>query len=182
MHPKTTIPPVNPSGLCECGCGEPAPLARQSNTKLGYVLGEPKRFIRGHQRRSNPLLYVEEDRGYETPCWIWQRSTNSGGYGQVQIDGKKHPAHCWMYERVKGPIPIGLQLDHLCRVRECINPDHVEPVTQRTNVLRGESPRAVAYRTDTCIRGHAFTEENTLWNKGRRGCRICTNERRRRPR
>lgn len=180
MRQKPTTEGPNPSGLCMCGCGLPAPLAKQSISKLGYVRGKPTLFIHGHQRRSTPVLYIEEDRGYETPCWIWQRGKTPGGYGQLQIGGRKIQAHRWMYEHERGPIPDGLQLDHLCRVRACVNPDHVDPVTQRTNVLRGENPRAVAYRSNTCVRGHAFTEDNTIWNQGRRSCRICTREREKR--
>ncbi len=82
-----------------------------------------------------------EDWGYETPCWIWQRTINPKGYGMVSITDhgaqKSYRAHRFVYEMHNGPIPEGLTLDHLCRVRACVNPEHLDPVTQGDNVRRG---------------------------------------------
>lgn len=131
------IPP-NPSGLCMCGCGEPTPIAPQSSKKQGWVLGEPVRFIRGHQHRKPGIPdYIEEDHGYVTPCWAWQRSKSEMGYGTAVIGSRRYPAHRVMYERLRGPIPDGLELDHLCRSPSCVNPDHMEAVTHTENVRRG---------------------------------------------
>lgn len=79
--------------------------------------------------------YIVDDNG----CWIWQGAKTHGGYGVVGVPGcrKNAVAHRVMYEREVGPIPGGLDLDHLCRVRHCINPDHLEPVTRRVNIERG---------------------------------------------
>jgi hypothetical protein len=81
--------------------------------------------------------WTEEDRGYETPCWIWQRAKMKAGYGETCVDGEVVYAHRVAYELFVGPIPDGLVLDHLCRVRECLNPAHLEPVTDMENRRRG---------------------------------------------
>lgn len=90
--------------------------------------------------RSKPyksVRHVEEDRGFKTPCWIWQlKKSPATGYGTFRINGRDLLAHRWSYEQHRGPIPDGLQIDHLCRVRECINPDHLEPVTPKENTRR----------------------------------------------
>ena len=90
-------------------------------------------------------------------------------------------AHRLAYELVKGPISDGLQIDHLCRNRACINPDHLEAVTQRENILRGEGVAALNARKTHCPQGHAYDEENTLILTGRqagaRRCQICARDR-----
>lgn len=88
-------------------------------------------------RRKGPD-YVVEDRGYGTPCWIWQGAKNNKGYGLLTIGGKNKLAHVEYYERKNGPVPCGLELDHLCSVPLCINPEHQEPVTHTENVRRGK--------------------------------------------
>lgn len=128
-------------GLCECGCGDPAPIAARTNKKLGWVTGKPLRFINGHSRRRGPVDYIEEDRGYETPCWIWQRTLNNKGYGICRRDGRWFAAHRWFYEQRLGPIPSGVELDHLCRVPACVNPDHLEPVSHAINIQRGKNAK-----------------------------------------
>lgn len=119
-----------------------------------------------------------------TGCWLWLSSVNPGGYGEylpgrtLGADGRRNPtvrAHRYAYEQVRGPIPPGLQLDHLCRVRSCVNPDHLEPVTNHENVLRGW---ATGERTVTrCKRGHELSGENLYCSPGRRHCRTCRAER-----
>jgi hypothetical protein len=116
-------------------------------------------------------------------CWLWIGSYDSNGYGRFWItaDGGHTQAHIVSYERKYGPVPEGLELDHKCRVRCCVNPDHVEPVTHLENVRRGESKRVTIARhklTTHCPRGHPYDETNTIWkNRGlghvSRGCRTC---------
>lgn len=105
-------------------------------------------------------------------CWLW-RGYLVSGYGQFNADNKAFMAHRYAYEMLVGPIPPGLQLDHLCRVRNCVNPAHLEPVTVRENVLRGVGITAQFARATHCINGHEFTPENTGSQGKGRYCRTC---------
>jgi hypothetical protein len=86
----------------------------------------------------NSTDYVVEDRGYVTPCWIWQRAKSEKGYGNSYVNGKKVRAHRVYYEFKYGKIPEGMVPDHLCRVPACVNPDHIEIVTNAVNCQRGD--------------------------------------------
>jgi len=113
----------------------------------------------------------------ETGCWEWSAAKDRYGYGRFKIGRKKVKPHRVAYELVMGSIPEGLQLDHLCRVRHCINPAHLEPVTNTVNSLRGTSPMAVNAAKTHCPAGHEYTPENTyLRAKGWRACRKCRTE------
>lgn len=106
-------------------------------------------------------------------CWLWTGAT-AKGWGQIMDAGKCVPCHRVVYEHVNGPIPDGLQIDHLCRVRNCVNPMHLEAVTSRTNTLRGFGPSALNATKTHCHRGHPFTPENTrIKGPGWRMCRAC---------
>jgi HNH endonuclease len=120
----------------------------------------PDRFIA--ERR-----IVVDDAG----CWRWDGHLNATGYGQVYRQYRNHLAHRYVYELMVGPIPEGMELDHLCRVRDCVNPEHLEPVTREENWARHK-------RTLThCRRGHEMDEENTYYffQKGVvcRQCKAC---------
>jgi hypothetical protein len=106
-------------------------------------------------------------------CWIWAGRLNFWGYADFWANGKNLPAHRYSYEMLISAIPAGLHLDHLCRVRSCVNPAHLEPVTIKQNVLRGDGPSALNARKSECRHGHKYTETNTLINSGRRHCREC---------
>ena len=79
-------------------------------------------------------------------CLIWLGAVSGDGYGSIKIDGHARCAHVVNYEREKGPVPEGMELDHLCRVRLCVNPDHLEPVAHQLNVLRGSLPSVARER------------------------------------
>jgi hypothetical protein len=110
-------------------------------------------------------------------CWLWTGCRGSAGYGQLYVAGHVLYAHRIAWDMVNDPLPRGLQLDHLCRVRACVNPAHLEPVTRRENILRGISPSAVHARKTHCPAGHAYDEQNTYVDDGSRYCRACRNER-----
>jgi HNH endonuclease len=109
-------------------------------------------------------------------CWLWTSALDWGGYPIVWIgDGVSRRAHRVVYELYVEPIPPGLQLDHLCGVRRCVNPDHLEAVTGAINVGRSPNTPMARKRAQThCRRGHPFDLLNTRWSAdGRRSCRAC---------
>jgi hypothetical protein len=112
-----------------------------------------------------------------TGCWLWTACTNAFGYGTLWVNVRPMLAHRVAYELFVGPIPEGLNLDHLCRVRRCVNPAHLEPVTQRENVMRGISVTAKNAAVTHCHQGHPFDDANTYRNNGKRQCRICQRRR-----
>lgn len=107
------------------------------------------------------------------PCWLWTACQNGSGYGSFTSPGYR-VAHRFSYELLVGPVPDGLNLDHLCRVRHCVNPTHLEAVTPQVNVLRGAGLCAENARKTHCVKGHEFTPEN-IYRKaeGGRECLRC---------
>ena len=112
-------------------------------------------------------------------CWRWTGAKNHKGYGHLNVAGSMVKAHRFAYEVFVGPIPDGLHIDHLCRVRECVNPAHLEPVTCRENLLRGETANARRAALTVCERGlHPFDAINTyIRPSGRRSSRACNRAR-----
>ena len=110
----------------------------------------------------------------QSGCWLWKGTITEHGYGTLVYRGKRSYAHRFSYEINKGPIPNGLEIDHICRNRSCVNPEHLEAVTHRTNVLRGTGASAQHARRTRCPKGHKYTR-----TKGGRRCRVCINDRRR---
>ena len=113
-------------------------------------------------------------------CWLWTGSLKAAGYGRLRVGEAYVGAHRYSYELHVGPIPAGLQLDHLCRTPACVNPAHLEPVSCRENVRRGVSPAAVNARREECLHGHALSGYNLIWEGTHRLCRICANAKQRR--
>ena len=124
------------TAVCQCGCGEPVALAKRTYNGQGIVKGQPLRFLTGHQSRQTAAPacgYIIDD---ETGCWNWQLDLNANGYGRVKAAGRMTYAHIVEWERMHGPVPAELVLDHICRNRRCCNPAHLEPVTHTENVRR----------------------------------------------
>lgn len=109
-------------------------------------------------------------------CWLWSASRTTAGYGNFRMGGKVVYGHRVAYEAAYGPIPDGLQIDHLCRVRHCVNPLHLEAVTQAENLRRGENKYT---HTTHCVDGHPLNVDNLRADKRRRVCRECANRRNR---
>lgn len=111
-------------------------------------------------------------------CLVWMGRLDKDGYGRISLGGHGRPralVHRAAYEIIERPIPVGMTLDHKCRVRSCWNSDHLEPITNRENVLRGISFSAINHRKTHCDHGHEFNTLNTYLWRGRRSCRICRN-------
>lgn len=159
--------------LCECGCGQPAPIATYTHLPRGWVAGRPKRFISGHNakgRKKQNRISIEE-RGHETPCWIWQLSLTSAGYGQLTPSdtGVRELAHRFYWRQENGWLPR--ELHHVCGVPACVNPAHLEPVDDATH-----KRIHVASRTH-CRRGHEYAVHGS--KSGRRRCLACKRDARR---
>lgn len=122
-----------------------------------------------------PRFEAKVDR-QEGGCWVWVGALNNGGYGRFRVDNREVLAHRWSYEHFVGEIPDGLHIDHLCRTTACVNPEHLEPVTHRENVLRGIAGERM--RTGVCGRGHDLTDPEVGYTtaKGALGCRACNRE------
>jgi hypothetical protein len=134
-------------------------------------------------RKTKPLMQRVMEKISPEPfsgCWLWMAALGDGGYG-ITGEGRRGDSvtllvHRVTYENLIGPIPPDLELDHLCRVRCCCNPHHLEPVTTQENLKRGLGNAAAAYvnRSKThCPQGHEYTPKNTYVYKNRRSCRAC---------
>ena len=129
--------------------------------------------------------YTIADRGHDTPCWAWTHKKNNSGYGVFQLTRKEYVeslAHRAAHLLFVGPIPDGLEIDHLCRQRDCVNPAHFRLVTHQVNMLAGDNPFARNAQRTHCPQGHAYDTENTYRWRGQRHCKICRRERKRKPR
>jgi hypothetical protein len=126
-------------------------------------------------RRKYPLVRITK-----SGCWEWNPVCASG-YGMYRKGSALMVAHRFVYDKLIGKIPEGKELDHLCRNRRCVNPNHVEPVTHRENLLRGIGPSAKNKVKTMCPNGHKYTKENTGISKNKYGyyrrCRACDRKR-----
>lgn len=150
-------------GYCRCGCGE--------QTNLWH--GKPLTYRKGHHgRRSLPLRLWEKVDFSAGPdgCWLWIGARQVAGYGCIRLaDDTFGRVHRVAYELLIGPIPEGLHIDHLCSTPSCVNPSHMEPVTDLENNRRRDE------RTTSCARGHDWTDPaNVYVSKRGRSCRPCT--------
>lgn len=132
-----------------------------------------------------PLRFWRNIYADPSGCWLWRGTLTARGYGSIRINGPTLVAHRLSYEVFKGAIPEGLELDHRCRVLNCVNPRHLEAVTHAVNCLRGYGVPALNARKTHCPAGHPYDLLNTYRGSAKRvnrKCRTCRNERRRRAR
>lgn len=133
-------------------------MSMQAITPANYSLNKFERFV---QRT-------------DSGCWEWKgKIHNKDGYGIAYLNGREIMAHRLSYALFKEPLNTGLTIDHLCRNRKCVNPDHLEQVSKRINTLRGKGITAELARRTHCKHGHEFSEENTRMYRGQRQCRKC---------
>lgn len=138
------------------------PIVRVVLTEDQRRVGQAQRFF-GHVQRNGA-------------CWRWHGLKDRAGYGRFNVGSRKVAAHRFAYEMFLGAIPVGLVLDHLCRVHDCVNPFHLEPVTNAENIRRGITGMRLAAITH-CPSGHPYDETNTLAYRGKRYCRACVHQR-----
>lgn len=108
-------------------------------------------------------------------CWLWLGPLTPKGYGRTYHKGRVQFVHRIAWSLSGRELADGLELDHLCRVRHCVNPDHLEPVTHRENTLRGDTVTARNAAKTHCVKGHRYTPDNTRMYRGSRYCRTCVN-------
>jgi hypothetical protein len=126
---KKIVVDENTTVFCACGCGQLTSTAKFSLKRKDQVIGQPMEFVHGHNRRKpGPEYEVDQVTG----CWNWLLGLSSGRYG----NRNNIAAHRRYYETYKGAIPEGLEIDHLCFNTKCVNPDHLEAVTQQENIRR----------------------------------------------
>ena len=130
------------------------------------------RLMKNETRERNFLARTEPEPN--SGCWIWIGSRGPDGYGRMMVHGRITIVSRWAYQHFIGPLGPGLEADHKCRLRSCVNPQHLEAVTHRTNCLRSMNRAAINAAKKCCKRGHPFTPENTyLMLEGGRRCRMC---------
>lgn len=136
---------------------------------IARLLSDPE-YLESTTKR----LYAKVDRTDE--CWLWTGSTTPNGYGHIYVSGQHPTAHSVAWVLDTGlDLPVGIVVDHLCRTRSCVNPEHLEAVTYRENTLRGNATGNGEHnrRKTECPRGHPYAGENLITTKRGRDCRTC---------
>lgn len=150
------------------------PLAGRTFERLS---GTPEQRFWPKVNKGGPISAARPDLG---SCWLWKNARNNPyEYGNFRPGGERRKvlAHRWAYEELIGPVPEGLELDHLCRTPACVRPSHLEPVTHRVNIRRGTAGQWQQAKTH-CPRGHVYSPENTrVSDKGHRWCLSCAKAR-----
>lgn len=170
----------NATGTCsQCGCEFPCRPYRLQYYKDVFCSRSCQTLFRtGREHRPVADRFWEKVQVDSSGCWNWIGCRMDSGrtYGQLKVNRRLIYAHRFSYELHKGPIPDGLFLDHLCRTPSCVNPDHLEPVTNRENCLRGECPTVLIHRSGKCRRGHEMSGENVGYSRdgAHRRCRTCS--------
>lgn len=122
----------------------------------------PKKYISGEdlRRHTKDILRFFSKIDATKDCWNWTGIKNTRGYAEFKLNNKYVKAYRYSYELLIGDIPQGLTIDHLCRNRACVNPKHLDPVSLRENILRGNNPTAINFRKKVCLRGHVLKGKN----------------------
>jgi hypothetical protein len=149
-----------------------------ADEQIPYYRGKVTRAVRGKSLAlSIEALWENVSPEPNSGCWLWCGKITTNGYGRLRRGGRDTPAHRVAYELIHGSVPVGLELDHLCRVRCCINPAHLEPVNRAENTRRGVSwfRMAETHRAKThCPSGHPYAGENLyVSSDGKRSCKTC---------
>ena len=167
--------------LCECGCGQPAPIAQRTMSWRGVVKGESMRFVPGHWRKAVGATTTSRILSRcvrDGDCLVWTGSKTTHGYGRIRLNGRWLLVHRAVYEDTIGPTPSGMQVNHVrargCTSNACCNVVHLEPLMAQENNLRSDSASSVNARRTHCRRGHAFGRPNA---RGKRVCAVCHRER-----
>lgn len=164
--------------FCKCGCGNKTTIAKKTRGQYGHTAGLPVNYLIGHHRKKRIEESIRESVMPEpnNGCFLWIGELSPGGYGRKRYLGKRLYAHRLVYEMEHGEIPKDMTIDHLCRVRSCVNPKHMEVVTNKENILRGISPSALNFRKKFCAKcSGPYTKDN----RAKRTCVNCRNTYRR---
>ena len=154
--------------------------ARRSSALLSDLTQRASSTSNGKRRGASPDQQLERAKVVTTEgCWLYRRADRYGMVYHGRLDGRRwiqEAAHRYAYRTMVGPIPDGYDIDHLCRVKGCFNPDHLEPVTHRENIVRGESPIAGNAKRALCPKGHEYVWVSYKNRPPHRVCRECAKQ------